>query len=128
MERRLITETRAARTRGRIACGAAGEAGIRVQDAGSGIPAEQLRRVFERYHTGSPGGAGIGLSRVSASAGAMAGRSSWKAPRGGHDIAAEFLTPCRMVLYRIPGSIGVGIPGQWRFFVIYLNHHHGIFT
>ena len=37
---------------------------IRVRDTGSGIPADQLARVFDLYFTTKAGGSGIGLSMV----------------------------------------------------------------
>ena len=61
------------------ACAEAGSAVLRVADAGAGIPAGQLNRVFERFHRGDPsrsratGGAGLGLSIVAAIVAAHAG-------------------------------------------------------
>lgn len=37
---------------------------VRVRDTGTGIPPEQLARVFDLYFTTKPGGSGIGLSMV----------------------------------------------------------------
>jgi signal transduction histidine kinase len=37
---------------------------LAVTDTGSGIPADQLRRIFNLYHTTKPGGTGIGLALV----------------------------------------------------------------
>ena len=37
---------------------------IRVRDTGTGIPADQLARVFDLYFTTKAGGSGIGLSMV----------------------------------------------------------------
>jgi signal transduction histidine kinase len=37
---------------------------LTVEDTGSGIPADQLERIFELYYTTRPGGSGIGLSMV----------------------------------------------------------------
>ena len=41
-----------------------GRALIRVRDTGTGIPADQLARVFDLYFTTKTGGSGIGLSMV----------------------------------------------------------------
>jgi signal transduction histidine kinase len=38
--------------------------GIRIEDTGTGIPREQIKRVFDRFYTGTAGGSGIGLSLV----------------------------------------------------------------
>ena len=37
---------------------------VRVRDTGTGIPADQLARVFDLYFTTKSGGSGIGLSMV----------------------------------------------------------------
>jgi signal transduction histidine kinase len=41
-----------------------GRARIRVSDTGTGIPPDQLARVFDLYFTTKAGGSGIGLSMV----------------------------------------------------------------
>ncbi|MGE0815045.1 MAG: nitrogen regulation protein NR(II) [Vicinamibacterales bacterium] len=50
----------------RFACetGRDGRALVRVHDTGTGIPPEQLARVFDLYFTTKAGGSGIGLSMV----------------------------------------------------------------
>jgi signal transduction histidine kinase len=37
---------------------------LTVEDTGSGIPADQLEKIFDLYYTTKPGGSGIGLSMV----------------------------------------------------------------
>ncbi len=41
-----------------------GRALLRIRDTGTGIPADQLARVFDLYYTTKAGGSGIGLSMV----------------------------------------------------------------
>ena len=40
------------------------EDGVSIKDTGIGIPRKQMRRIFDRYYSGSTGGEGIGLSLV----------------------------------------------------------------
>jgi signal transduction histidine kinase len=37
---------------------------VTISDEGTGIPAEDLERIFSLYYTTKPGGSGIGLSLV----------------------------------------------------------------
>jgi signal transduction histidine kinase len=41
-----------------------GRAVLKVRDTGTGIPPEQLARIFDLYFTTKAGGSGIGLSMV----------------------------------------------------------------
>jgi signal transduction histidine kinase len=53
---------------------------LEVADTGPGMPPEQLRRVFDKYHQGSPGAGGLGLPIARAAVEAHGGRvevQSW---------------------------------------------------
>jgi two-component system OmpR family sensor kinase len=62
---------------------------IEVVDHGAGIPADQVERVFERFHRADPGrsgdqgGSGLGLSIAAAVVGAHGGRISVRPTGGG---------------------------------------------
>jgi two-component system OmpR family sensor kinase len=62
---------------------------IEVVDHGAGIPADQVERVFERFHRADPlrsgdqGGSGLGLSIAAAVVGAHGGRISVRPTAGG---------------------------------------------
>jgi two-component system OmpR family sensor kinase len=66
-----------------------GDAMLEVEDEGPGIPAEDAARIFERFYRGDPsrsresGGAGLGLSIVSAVAEAHGGSAAYEPRPGG---------------------------------------------
>ena len=88
----------------RIALGSqltGGELRLWVTDAGPGIPAEERRRVFERFARGSAGarrsdGAGLGLSIVQAIALAHGGRAALDSMPG-HGTTVTLVLPARLV-------------------------------
>jgi signal transduction histidine kinase len=63
-----------------VSNGKAGEVGVSVEDKGPGIPAAELRRIFEPFYRGSAAakphshGAGLGLTIVEQIARAHSGR------------------------------------------------------
>ncbi len=60
---------------------------LRVRDNGPGIPAEQAEQVFSPFHTGKPGGTGLGLALARKVARAHGGSLSLAtAPGGGAEL------------------------------------------
>lgn len=74
---------------------------IRVSDTGPGIPAEDLERVFERFHLrrvrgmGSPDGSGIGLAIVRELTEAMGGRVTVESSEGAGAVFTVTLPAAR---------------------------------
>ena len=79
-----------------VASDRAGEVRLRVGDTGSGIPAEELPRVFERFRTGNGDrrtrGTGLGLALVRAVARAHGGSVTVRSVLG-HGTDFEILLP-----------------------------------
>ena len=68
-----------------------GEAVLAVQDDGTGIPAEQLPRIWEPYMTQKTGGTGLGLAIVKQTVVAHGGRvEAVSAPGAGTEIRLRF--------------------------------------
>ena len=72
------------------------EVGISVEDDGSGIRAEDLPYIFERFYRGPGGGLGIGLTIVKELAGAQGGRVEVKSVHGQGSLFTIYL-PARGV-------------------------------
>jgi signal transduction histidine kinase len=68
------------------------EHGMQIEDTGSGIPREQIQRIFDRFYTGTAGGSGLGLSLVKR----ICQRYGWKidfASREGQGTVFRLLFP-----------------------------------
>ncbi len=72
------------------------EVRIRVTDAGPGVPAELLPRMFEQFATsGTSGGTGLGLYLVREIARGHGGEASYRPPGPGQEAAFEMTLPYR---------------------------------
>ena len=80
------------RASARIAPDDAGWVEICVEDRGSGIPAEDLERVFEPFYTTKPKGTGLGLATVHRIVEAHGGRLALTSRRG-EGTAVRVLLP-----------------------------------
>jgi len=65
---------------------------LSVSDTGQGIPPEDIPLLFQRFHSRTPGGSGIGLAVVKALVEAMGGRV-WVESREGRGTAFYFTLP-----------------------------------
>ena len=65
---------------------------VAVADAGAGLTAEALERLFEAFYTTKPGGLGMGLS-ISRSIIESHGGRLWAAQRPGHGATLYFTLP-----------------------------------
>jgi signal transduction histidine kinase len=70
----------------------AGAVEVSVEDAGEGIPPENLHRVFDAFFTSKPGGVGIGLS-ISRSIVESHGGRLWVEPNAGQGVTFRFTLP-----------------------------------
>jgi PAS domain S-box-containing protein len=71
---------------------ASDEVGVAVRDAGIGLDAENLARLFNAFFTTKPGGMGIGLSISRTIIEAHGGRL-WATPHDGHGATFQFTLP-----------------------------------
>jgi light-regulated signal transduction histidine kinase (bacteriophytochrome) len=72
--------------------GTATQVQLRVQDTGSGIPAEHLGQIFEPLYTTKPGGTGLGLYIAGNCRGARGPDHGRECGGVGHDV---YMTCCR---------------------------------
>jgi two-component system, OmpR family, sensor kinase len=70
---------------------------VEVEDDGPGLDAEALARVFERYYSGRPGGAGVGLAVVRRLVAAMGGSVEVRSEPGATRFTVELPSLGRMI-------------------------------
>ena len=98
-----------------VLCGEGGTARMIVSDTGSGIAAEELALVFDRFRTGSNGkgtrGTGLGLALVRAVANAHGGDVHVRSVRG---EGSEFEVVLPAVVGGVPGEPPTAARRDWR--------------